>query len=92
MNVISCRCLAEGKACKEANCSCHRVKVSCTGYCHCTAGDACHNPFTKKEDKTEDEPPHIYDHEHDKARQEQDEDEYDQLADLWLMPEPVLSS
>ena len=46
----------------------------------------------KKEDKTEDEPPHIYDHEHDKARQEQDEDEYDQLADLWLMPEPVLSS
>ena len=28
MNVISCRCRAEGKACKETNCSCHRVKLS----------------------------------------------------------------
>ena len=33
MNVISCRCRAEGNACKETNRSCHRVKLSCTMYC-----------------------------------------------------------
>ena len=62
MNVISCRCRAEGKVCTEANCSCQRVKLSCTIYCLCTAGVACHNPFTKKEDEMEDEEPHTYDH------------------------------
>ena len=36
MNVISCRCRAEDKSCKETNCSCHRVKLSCTMYCLCT--------------------------------------------------------
>ena len=77
MNAISCRCRAEGKSCKDNNCSCRRVKLSCTMYCLCTAGDACHNPFTKKED----EAPHNYDHGHDNDRDEQDEDEDDQLAD-----------
>ena len=82
MNVISCcRCCAEGKACKETNCSCHRVKLSCTMYCLCTAGDACHNPFTKKEDEMEDAAPNNYDHEHENDRDEQDEEEDDQLAD-----------
>ena len=81
MNVISCRCRAEGKACKETNCSCHRVKLSCTMYCLCTAGDACHNPFTKKEDEMEDAAPNNYDHEHENDRDEQDEEEDDQLAD-----------
>ena len=81
MNVISCRCRAEGNACKETNCSCHRVKLSCTMYCLCTAGDACHNPFTKKEDEIEDAAPNNYDHEHDNDRDEQDEDGDDKLAD-----------
>ena len=72
MNVISCRCRAEGKACKEVDCSCHRVKLSCTIYCLCTAGDACHNPFTKKENDMEDEEPHNYAHEHDNDSDEQD--------------------
>ena len=81
MNVISCRRRGEGNACKEANCSCHRVELSCTIYCLCTAGDACHNPFIKKEDEMEDEAPHNYDPEHDNDRDEQDEDEDDQLAD-----------
>ena len=39
--------------------------------------DACHNPFTKKEDTA----PNNYDHEHDNDRDEQDEDGGDQLAD-----------
>ena len=43
--------------------------------------DACHNPFTKKDDEMEDEAPHNYDHEHDNDSDEQDEDEDDQLAD-----------
>ena len=88
MNVISCRCRAKGKAFKETNCSCHRVKLSCTMYCFCTAGDACHNPFTKKEDEMEDAAPNNYDHEHDNDRDEQDEDEDDQMDDWWLMSEP----
>lgn len=47
MNVISCRCKATGKACKDTKCSCHRETLSCTMYCICTASDTCCNPFTK---------------------------------------------
>ena len=57
-------------------------------YCLCTAGDACHNPFTKKEDEKEDEAPHTYDHGHDNDSDEQDDDEDDPLADRCSMPEP----
>ena len=39
MNVISCRCRAKEKACKEAKCSCHHEKLSCTTYCLCAAVD-----------------------------------------------------
>ena len=46
INAISCRCCAKGNACKAANCSCncvklsfHRLKLSWTVYCLCTAGD-----------------------------------------------------
>ena len=46
MNVISCR--AEGNACKETNCSCHRVKLSCTMYCLCTAGGCVPQPIHKE--------------------------------------------
>ena len=61
--------------------SCHHVKLSFTMYCLCTASDACHNPFTKKEDEMDDAAPNNYDHEHDNDRDEQDEDEDDRLAD-----------
>ena len=59
----------------------HLDHRSCTMYCLCTASDACHNPFTKKEDEMEDAAPNNYDHEHDNDRDEQDEDEDDRLAD-----------
>ena len=49
MNVISCACRAESKTFKESNCSCHRVKLSCTVYCRCVAGDASCNPLTNKD-------------------------------------------
>ncbi len=78
MYVLSWRCCAEGKPCKEANCSWHRVKLICTIYWRCTAGDLFRNPFTKKEDETEDEEQH---NDHD----EQDEEEDDQLDDWYLM-------
>ena len=63
MNVISCRCRAKDKACKEGNCSCYRDKLSCTIYCICTACDECCNPFTKKEEmeKNDDQHDHDYD-------------------------------
>ena len=72
MNAICCRCHAECKACKEANCSGHRVKLSSI-YCLYSAGEACHSPFTKKDDEMEDEAPHTYEHQHDNDRDEQDE-------------------
>ena len=75
MNVFSRRCCAEGKACKEANCSCYRVELSCTIYCLCTAGDVCRNSFTKKEDEEQ----HNYDHGHDNYRGEHDEEKDEQL-------------
>ena len=39
----------------EANCSCHRVKLSCTIYCFCSTAIVCRNSFIKKEDDTGDE-------------------------------------
>ena len=60
----------------------HLDHRSCTMYCLCTASDACHNPFTNKEDEMEDAAPNNnYDHEHENDRDEQDEDEDDRLAD-----------
>ena len=66
MNVISCRCQAKDKACKEGNCSCYREKL-CTIYCICicTAGDECCNPFTKKEEMEENNDQHDHDYDDD---------------------------
>jgi len=46
IDVISCGCKAEGKACSTEACSCHGNNMSCTIYCTCTASDECCNPFT----------------------------------------------
>ena len=42
MDVISCRCLAAGKAC-AAICSCKKEGLSCTIYWICQSGDECSN-------------------------------------------------
>ena len=39
----------------KANCSCHRVKLSCTNYRLCSASVVCRNSFTNKEGETGDE-------------------------------------
>ena len=49
----------------KANCSCHRVKFSCTIYCFCSAGAVCRNSLIKNEDETRDEEQHNYAHGHD---------------------------
>ena len=64
MNVISCRCRAKHKACKECNCSCYREKLSCTIYCLCTAGDECRNPFRKKGEMEENDHQHEYNYDY----------------------------
>ena len=62
------------------------MKLSCTLYRLCIAGDACLNSFTKKEDETgEDGEWYNYDHEHDNDHGEQEED--DQVDDWYLMRE-----
>ena len=51
LDVISCGCRSEGKACAQKSCKCHNDNMSCTEYCVCGSGDNCNNPFTS----------HIYD-------------------------------
>ena len=47
MDVISCRCRAEGRVCGAESCSCHKERVECILYCLCR-GDKCHNPHRQK--------------------------------------------
>ena len=54
MDVISCSCKAEGKAC-SGRCSCGSSGLSCTSYCVCEGGNNCCNPHTQQEED-EDEP------------------------------------
>ena len=35
LEVVSCICSAERKACSEKRCSCHSAGLSCTEYCYC---------------------------------------------------------
>ena len=49
----------------KTNCSCYRVKLSCTIYCFCSTGVVCRNSFIKKEYETGDEEQHNYNHGHD---------------------------
>ena len=54
MDVISCSCKAEGKACSGRS-SCGSSGLSCTSYCVCEGGNNCCNPHTQQEED-EDEP------------------------------------
>ena len=49
----------------KANCSCHRVKLSCTIYYFCSTGVLCRNSLIKNEDGAGDEQQHTYEHGHD---------------------------
>ena len=71
MNVISCRCRAKDKACKEGNCSCYREKLtaqstaSAQQVMHSTASDECCNLFMKKEEMEENDDQHDHDYDDD---------------------------
>ena len=54
MDVISCGCQAEGRACSAGNCNCLRHHISCTLYCSC-ASKECYNPYKHDEDDAEEE-------------------------------------
>ena len=79
MNVISCRCRAKHKACKECNCSCYREKLSCTIYCLCTADDVCCNTFTKKEEMGENDDQHDHDYDDDYVDRDELQEQYSAL-------------
>ena len=49
LDVVSCSCTAEDKACNGARCSCNRAGLSCTDYCKCEGGVTCCSPFTSKQ-------------------------------------------
>ena len=46
LDVISCGCRSEDKACSQRNCKCHNDNLSCTEYCACESSEECKNPFT----------------------------------------------
>ena len=45
LDVVSCSCTADGKACNSTRCSCNSAGLSCTDYCKCEGGDICCSPF-----------------------------------------------
>ena len=49
LNVLSCACKAERKACSSANCTCRKNQLPCTAYCKCEGLDGCLNHFTIKD-------------------------------------------
>ena len=44
LNVVSCKCSVEGKACSDKRCSCHSGGLQCTEYCFCKGEEVCPNP------------------------------------------------
>ena len=54
LDVVSCSCTTEGKACSGARCSCNSAGLSCTDYCKCEGGVACYSHFTIKQMNIED--------------------------------------
>ena len=55
LDVVSCSCTAEGKACSGTRCSCNSAGLSCTDYCKCEGGDSCCSPFTSRQMDIEDD-------------------------------------
>ena len=55
LDVVSCSCTAEGKACSGTRCSCNSAGLSCTDYCKCEGGDICCSPFTSRQIEIEDD-------------------------------------
>lgn len=49
LDVVSCSCTAEGKACSGGRCSCNSAGLSCTDYCKCEGGVTCCSRFTSKQ-------------------------------------------
>ncbi|KAK2168184.1 hypothetical protein NP493_1242g00001 [Ridgeia piscesae] len=57
LDVASCSCTAECKACSGTHFSCNRAGLSCTDYCKCqrARGDICCSPFISKQLDIEDD-------------------------------------
>ena len=49
LDIVSCSCTTEGKACSGARCSCNKAYLSCIDYCKCEGGVTCCSPFTSKQ-------------------------------------------
>ena len=55
LDIVSCSCTTEGKACSGARCSCNKADLSCIDYCKCERGVTCCSPFTSKQIDNEDD-------------------------------------
>ena len=54
LDVVSCNCMAEVKACSPSGCSCHSARLPCTDYCKCEGGVVCFSPFNNQQMEEED--------------------------------------
>ena len=70
LNVLSCTCKIEGRACSSANCTCHKNQLPCTVYCNCDGLEGCLNPYTIKDSSMSNE--NVYDSDSDKDDNELD--------------------
>ena len=64
LDIVSCSCVAQGKACSSTQCSCHSAGLTCTNYCKCEGGDACHSHFTSKQANGQDDEGNFDDDDH----------------------------
>jgi hypothetical protein len=55
LDVVSCSCTAESRACSGARCSCNRADLSCTDYCKCEGVVACCSQITRRQMEIEDD-------------------------------------
>ena len=75
LDVVSCSCTTEGKACSGTRCSCNKAGLSCTDYCKCEGGVTCCSPFTIKQMDNED-------NEGELSVEDDDEEELE-ITDSW---------
>lgn len=48
IDVIQCKCKAQGKKCGTEACGCHKEHLSCTSYCNCSGKEDCCNPYSTR--------------------------------------------
>ena len=46
VDVIKCKCKAQGEQCGSEACGCHKQHLACTSCYNCSGGEDCCNPYS----------------------------------------------